>query len=159
MLDWSRLTDPLGVWLVALAALGGIVASDQIGRHFRPDAQPTDPVAWLTVAAGHLWIGVGLVLVLPALWLAATGEFPDRAPLLAACVMAPAAFEAAQWLRYRGSAWDKVSDAAFMGLPAAGAILSFQWVGGLAVTGHLAPALWCLAVIVLVAAIGAWRRA
>lgn len=157
-LDWSRLADPLNVWLVLIAALGGIAASDRFGAAFRPDAQPTDPVGWLTVQAGHLWVGVALVLVLPSLWLLATLEFPDRAPLLAACVVAPAAFEACQWLRYGGGLADKIADTAFMALPPVGAVLSFRWQGGLDVSGSLGPALWCLGAVALVGAVGAWRR-
>ena len=158
MLDWSRLADPLNLWLVAIAALGGVAASDRIGRYFRPDAQPDDPIGWLTVQTGHLWVGVALALLLPALWYALTREFPDRAPLLLACIVAPAAFELCQWLRYGGSPWDKLADTAFMGMPPVGAILSFKWQGGLTVAGNLAPALWCLGAIVLVTAIGTRRR-
>ena len=104
-------------------------------------------------------IGVAIVLALPGLWLAATQEFPDKAALLAACIAAPALFEAAQLLRYGGSVWDKIADTAFMVLPPVGAVLSFDWQGGLMVSGNLAPALWCLAATALIGAVGAWRRA
>lgn len=159
MLDWSRLAEWPNVWMVCLAALGGIVASDVFGARFRPAAQGDDPVGWLTVQAGHLWVGVAIVLALPGLWLAATQEFPDKAALLAACIAAPALFEAAQLLRYGGSVWDKIADTAFMVLPPVGAVLSFDWQGGLMVSGNLAPALWCLAATALIGAVGAWRRA
>jgi len=158
-LDWSRLAEPVNLWLIALSALLGILASDRIGHLFRPDAHPGDPVGWLTVQAGHLWVGVALVLVLPAIWLAVAQEFPDRAPMLAALVVAPAAFEACQLIRYGGSAWDKIADTAFMALPPVGAVLSFQWQGGLSVSGGLGPALVCLGIVAAVAAIGTWRRA
>jgi hypothetical protein len=158
-LDWSTVFEPLNLWLVAIAILAGIATSDRVGRFFLPDDFENDPVGWLTVQSGHLWIGVAMSMVVPSIWMAITKEFPDRVPMMFACIAAAAAFELCQYMRYGGSVWDKVADTAFMGLPPAGAVLSFQWQGGMNVSGSIAPALACLGFITVVAVIGAWRRA
>jgi hypothetical protein len=158
-IDWTRLADPLNLWLIALAALLGIIASEWIGRFFQPADDDNDPVRWLTVQVAHLAVGMSLAILTPCIWMAFMGEFPDRAAMLVACIAGPASFELCQWLRYRGSGWDKIADTAFMGFPPAGAVLSFQWQSGLNVTGNLGPALLCLILAACVAAIGVWRRA
>jgi hypothetical protein len=133
----DQILTPLGAYFAAGAAVAGIAMSLIAGRFFAPDDYAGRPYELGKNMLGHVALGAGFVVLLCAVWLRATGEFPDRGHVLVACIVGPVAFEAMQYLRFKSSAFDKAEDAALMAvMPAAIIAGDFTWAGdGMRIAG------------------------
>lgn len=157
--DVSQIGDPLNLWLMMTLASAGFFASLAFGHRFLPDAFAGRATEWLGNKAGHIVIGLFLVILLAAIWRAAAWEYPDRLPLMLACILGPAAFELSQAVRFGGTLADKFLDVAAMAVAPVTVCWSFRVdASGALVFSGIAPAVCAVLVVVLVLTVGAGVR-